>query len=71
MDDIDRAQHQEEMARAIALKACANQPARDYAGEICTGCQYATKSNFGKSCEAWVDCLADLQRREKAKGVRA
>lgn len=66
MDDIDRAQHQEEMARDRALAAARNQPARDYEGEICNGCNYATRSNYGKTCEAWVECLSDLQKREMA-----
>ena len=66
MDDIERAQEREQKDRAICLAAALNQPARDYASEICPGCSYATKSNFGKRCEGWVDCLADLQKRERA-----
>ena len=66
MDAIDRAQHQEEMARDRSLAAARNQPARDYASEICPGCSYATKSNFGKQCESWTECLADLTKRERA-----
>ena len=46
MDDIDRAKHQEEMARARAVAAA--------------------RTNFGKKSEGWVDCLADLQKRERA-----
>lgn len=68
MDEIDLAQRHEEMYRSIALRAVASQPARDLPGEICTGCSYATKSNFGKQCEAWVECLQDLQRRERQGG---
>lgn len=66
MDDIDRAQHQEKMARGRALAAVRNRPARDFESEICSGCQFANKSNYGKSCEAWTECLADLQKRERA-----
>ena len=69
MDDIDRAQHQEEMARerslTFARQQAAKTLARDIPGEICTGCSYATKASYGKTCEAWVECLADLQRRER------
>lgn len=65
MDDVELAQKHEEMFREIALRNAAAAPARDYPGEICTGCAYATKSSFGKSCEAWVECLEDLQRRER------
>ncbi len=70
MDDIDRAQHQEEMARAIAIKAACNKPARDYEAEVCNGCSYATRASWGKTCDAWSDCLADLQRRERGQGKR-
>lgn len=66
MDDIDRAQRQEEMHRDRAIAAVRSQPARDYPSEICNGCSYATCTNYGKTCESWVDCLADLQKRERA-----
>ncbi len=65
MDDIDRAQAQEEMTRAHALAACRNKPARDLETELCTGCDYATRSSYGKRCDAWADCVEDLQRRER------
>jgi len=67
MDDIERAQRREEMDRDLALRAARNQPTRDYAGEICTGCDYATRTTFGKNCEAWTECLNDLQRRERGQ----
>ena len=38
---------------------------RDYEGELCNGCDYATRTNYGKDCEAWTECLADLQKRER------
>lgn len=66
MDDIDRAQQQEEMARAIALKNARQIVERDHQAEICTGCSYVTRTNYGRSCEAWAECLADLQKRERA-----
>ena len=66
MDDIERGQEREQKDRALALAIARNQPARDYAGEICTGCDYKTKSNFGTSCEAWAECLQDLQKRDRA-----
>lgn len=68
-DFADDAQHQEEMARERSLVFARQQAtkslARDIPGELCTGCDYATKSNHGQSCEAWADCLKDLQRRER------
>lgn len=66
MDDIDRAQEREQQDRALCLTIACSQPQRDYAGEICPGCNYATRSNFGTSCEAWRECLQDLQKRERA-----
>lgn len=65
MDDIDRAQEREQKDRAIAIRLATNRPSRDLPGEICTGCDYATKSNWGHTCEAWRECLSDLQRRDK------
>ena len=65
MDDIDRAQHREQMDRDLAIRAASNQPARDYTGKICTGCDYASKSSWGKRCDAWSECRADLERRER------
>lgn len=66
MDDIERGQEREQKDRALCLAIARSQPVRDYAGEICTRCDYATKTNFGKNCEAWSECLHDLQRRERA-----
>ena len=67
MDQFDRATELEELDRARALRIALSAPVRDYAGEICTGCSYATRTSFGKSCEAWAECLADLQKRERAR----
>lgn len=65
MDDIERGQEREQKDRAIALQIAINHPVRDLQAEICTGCSYASKSNWGNTCEAWRECLADLQRRDK------
>jgi len=27
-----------------------------------------TKTNYGKGCDGWADCLADMQKRERALG---
>lgn len=68
MDDIDRAQEREQKDRAIALAVARNQPpARDLEAEICNGCSYASKTSWGKACDGWVECLQDLQRRERAQ----
>ena len=67
MDDIEHAQEREQKDRALCLAIARNQPARDYPGEICPGCDYATETNFGPACEAWSECLVDLQRRERNK----
>lgn len=66
MDDIERGQEREQKDRALCIAIARNQPPRDYVGEICTGCSYATKTNFGRNCEAWRECLQDLQKRERA-----
>lgn len=68
MDDIDRAQHQEELARAIQIAAARNQPVRDLEAEICNGCSYATKASWGKRCDGWRECLEDQQRIERRAG---
>lgn len=65
MDDIERGQEREQKDRAIALQIAINHPVRNLPTEICTGCSYASKSNWGNTCEAWRECLADLQRRDK------
>jgi len=67
MDVFDQATAIEERQRDAAIAAVRAAPFRDFEMEICTGCSYATKSNFGKQCEAYVECLEDLQRRERAK----
>lgn len=66
MDDIERGQEREQKDRSIALAIAMNQPKRDYAAEICTGCDYATASNRGQTCEDWRECLQDLQKRDRA-----
>ena len=66
MDDIDRAQANEERDRALAVQAARIQTqTRDIEAVICTGCDYASKSSWGKRCDAWSECRADLERRER------
>jgi hypothetical protein len=64
-DIFDQATEREEKDRALALQLARNAPQRDYAAEVCNGCQYATKASWGKTCDGWKDCLQDLQRRER------
>ena len=68
MDIYDQATEREEKERELSLAAARSraEKQRDYEAEICTGCSYATRTNFGKNCEAWSECLIDLQRRERA-----
>lgn len=66
MDDIERGQEREQKDRAIALQIAINHPVRDLQAEICTGCDYATQTNRGTTCEAWRECLQDLQKRDRA-----
>jgi hypothetical protein len=54
-DQIAEARYQGGIARA-----------RDIEAETCNGCQYATKSNWGGNCEAWLECRADLNRKDAA-----
>lgn len=68
MDDIDRAQQQEELHRAAALACVRSQPVRDVEAEVCNGCSYATRASWGKRCDGWRECLEDLQRRERRGG---
>ena len=64
-DDCDIASEREQKDRTLAIAIARQMPYRDYPKEVCTGCDYATKSNHGQSCESWADCLKDLQRRER------
>lgn len=66
MDVSDQATQREELDREISLQQARRAVVRDYPAEICTGCTYATRDCFGKNCEAWSECLMDLQRRERA-----
>ena len=66
MDDIERAQEREQQDRALCLQNAINAPQRDFEAEVCPGCQYATKTNYGRACEAWRECLEYLQKRERA-----
>lgn len=66
MDVFDQASEQEARQRDAAIAAARNKPARDLEAEICTGCSYVSKSCYGKTCEAYAECLHDLTRRERA-----
>lgn len=67
MDQFDRATEMEELDRAEALASRCRLRFATLRREICTGCSYATRTSFSKSCEAWAECLADLQKRERAR----
>lgn len=66
MDNSDLATKEEERQRELAIAAARNKPERDLEAEICTGCNYVSKSCYGKTCEASAECLHDLTRRERA-----
>ena len=68
-DIFDQATEREELERERAVQAARNAPQRDYEAELCNGCQYATKTSWGKRCDGWRDCLQDQQRRE-SKWIR-
>lgn len=36
---------------------------------ICQGCKYVTKSSYGKSCEAWAECLEDVAKTTRQKEI--
>jgi hypothetical protein len=68
-DEADLAQHQCDiflqasiMRHQNSLKQCG-----DIESEICVGCDYMTKSNFGKQCEAWRECLQDHESRSRKR----
>lgn len=68
MSDIaDDAQHQVDMFLTASLLKHQQRvkPVGDIEAETCTGCEYATKSNYGRRCESWKECRDDLDRREK------
>lgn len=65
-DFADIASELEQMQRDIALMACTVRPQRDFESEVCSGCQFATKTSYGRSCEVWSECAEDVRKREKA-----
>jgi hypothetical protein len=69
-DECDKASEREQEWISAQLSEARYQfertPARDIEADTCTGCQYATKSNWGGSCEAWLECRADIARKEAA-----
>ena len=71
-DIADDAQHQCDIFLQASIVQHQNSLKQmgDIESEICTGCQFVTKSNFGKSCEAYPECLQDHTKAINAK-VRA
>ncbi len=65
-DIFDQATDREERDRELAIQAVRNARKRDFESEVCNGCQYATKTSWGRTCEVWPECLEDLTKREKA-----
>lgn len=66
MDIFDQATEREEMERELSIKHARNAPQRGFEAEVCNGCGYVTKTNYGRSCEAYRECLQDIERRERA-----
>lgn len=66
-DEADKAQHQVDMfLQASLLKHQNNlKQAGDLEAAICTGCNYATKASWGRTCDGWKECLEDHERRAK------
>lgn len=63
MTDVsDRATQQEELARQIGLSAAIGRESPDMEAIVCEGCNYVTKSCYGKTCEAYPECLHDVSR---------
>lgn len=41
--------------------------AYDVEAELCSGCNYATKASWGKTCDGWAECLQDSERHRKSR----
>lgn len=66
MTDVsDRATQQEELARTVAIAAATGRACPDMEAIVCDGCSYVTKSSYGKTCEAYPECLHDVARRRE------
>ena len=65
-DVFDQATFVEERERELSIRAARNAPQRDFEAEVCNGCDFVTKACYGKSCDVFRECLADLQKREAA-----
>lgn len=66
MSDIaDDAQHNVDMFLAASLLKHQNSLSQmgDIEAETCNGCEYATKSSWGRRCDAWKECRDDLDRK--------
>lgn len=66
-DPADEAQVQCDAFLAASLLRHQNslKQAGDTESAICTGCSYATKAAWGKTCDGWRECLQDYDRRTK------
>ena len=66
--DIATEAEEKDRARALAIALRVAEAPRDYEAAMCPGCNYMTETNYGKGCDGWADCLADMQKRERAVG---
>ena len=66
--DLATEAEEKDRARALAIALRVAEAPRDYEASIFPGCNYMTKTNYGKGCDGWADCLADMQKRERARG---
>lgn len=66
-DEVDQAQHQCDIFLQASLLRHQNslKQAGELESAICQGCSYATKKSWGRSCDGWVECLEDYERRTK------
>lgn len=69
MDEVDAAQHNIDMFLTASLLKHQHSLKQmgDVEAETCNGCDFKTKSNFGKKCEAWVECSNDIEKAFQAK----
>ena len=69
MDEADQAQVQVDMFLTASLLKHQNnlKQCGDIESAICTGCGYATRKSYGKTCDSWRECLEDHERANNAK----
>lgn len=67
-DPIDAAcaREQEWLSDQIANHALKQRFSGDIEGQVCRGCDFVTKSNYGRACEAWQDCHSDVISKARA-----